>query len=63
MKPNRTYYLCLDFERATITRYVHHRGAWGVRHLRTVALDPPEGMAVLGQMLLELETFRKTGDV
>jgi len=62
---HRTYLLSLDFARKIITRYVHHRGTWGVRHLRTVTPEPPETMDVLGtpESRAMLEEFRTTGGV
>lgn len=65
MRSDRTYLLCLDFERATITRYIHHRGTWGARHLRTVAVEPPEAMREMGaeDARRMIEDFRLRGDV
>lgn len=61
--PHRTYFAVIDSAAGTITRHVHHRGTWGVRHLRTVRVEKPELLAELGtaEARTMIEQFRANG--
>jgi len=63
--PFQTYFVAIDSKKGTLTRYVHHRGTWGVKHLRTVAVDNPDVLAHLGtpEARTMIEEFRAKGDV
>lgn len=60
-----TYLVAIDAAKGTLTRYVHHRGTWGVRHLTTTAIENPDILAHLGEEPARkmLEEFRARGDV
>ena len=60
---HRTHFLCIDFGKATITRYVHHRGTWGISHLRTVQVEPHDAIKACGEMRETLEKFRQEGAI
>ena len=62
---HQTHFLCYDFEKATIARYVHHRGTWDVRHLRTVQVEPPEAMDKVAELheAGDMERFRLRGEI
>ena len=60
-----TYFVVVDSKQGRLTRYVHHRGTWGVRHLATVAVENPDVLAHLGEEPARemIEEFRARGDV
>jgi len=63
--PFQTHFVAIDSAKGTLTRYVNHRGTWGVKHLRTVVVDNPEVLAHLGtaEARTMIEEFRAKGDV
>jgi hypothetical protein len=63
--PFQTYFVAIDSAKGTLTRYVHHRGTWTAKHLRTAAVDSPEVLAHLGtaEARAMIEQFRAKGDV
>lgn len=60
-----TYLVAIDAVRGRLTRYVHHRGTWGIRHLTSAVIENPEILEHLGeqQALSMIEEFRAKGDV
>ena len=60
-----TYFVAIDSKQGRLTRYVHHRGTWGVRQLEKVAVDNPDALAALGTEPARkmIEEYRARGDV
>lgn len=60
--PDKLFLLSLDFAAGTVTRYVHHRGCYGVRRMQRAVMDGGQLRQAAGTMSWELERFRLTGE-